>query len=198
MDPSGAPDAYNEQLAWLEGQLKYAQSQQATHIFVMGHHPWFLYNQDESSLDLTGESPYPNEWGTRPYGFGDAYFHIPLERRRLVLELFQQYKVTAAFAGHFHQNWTTKTTFGMDMIITSSLSLVFRSTGIPAGFDEPQTRGLRLVQVSSTPGQFMHKFISLQEDTKQEQVDTNGNNGINNNDKDDDDDDPTRVQHSSA
>jgi 3',5'-cyclic AMP phosphodiesterase CpdA len=163
MDPTGALEVYDKQLQWLETTLKQAHERSPSHIFVLGHHPWFLYHEEETSEDLSGESPYPHEWGTRAYGFGDAYFHIPRERRRIVLALFQRYHVTAAFAGHFHQNWTTRASFGMDMIVTSSLSLVFASTGIPATFAEPRTRGMRLVQVSTTPGHFTHEFISLNE-----------------------------------
>ena len=165
-DPSGAFDLYEEQLEWLEDRLKYAQSQQASHIFVFGHHPWFLYHDDETAEDLKGqECPFPIEWGpppaNGPTGFPDSYFPIPLERRRKVLQLFEQYKVTAAFSGHFHQNLISKSSFGMDMIITSSLSLVFESTGIPKDFDEPRNkRGLRVVNVQDD-GTFQHRFVSL-------------------------------------
>jgi len=111
------------------------------------------------------ECPYPVEWGpppaNGPTGFPDSYFPIPLERRRKVMHLFEQYTVTAAFSGHFHQNLISKSSFGMDMIVTSSLSLVFESTGIPKDFDEPRNkRGLRIVNVKDD-GTFQHRFVSL-------------------------------------
>jgi hypothetical protein len=170
-DPTTAQDLYGEQLEWLEARLVYASDHTASHIFVFGHHPWFLYRDDETAEDLAGlESPYPAEWGTREEGFPDSYFHIPIEYRTRVMELFRQHKVSAAFSGHFHQNLVSKSSFGMDMIVTSSLSMVFESTGKPAELDEPNTRGMRVVTVQgndtsddndSGPGTFHHKFISL-------------------------------------
>jgi 3',5'-cyclic AMP phosphodiesterase CpdA len=167
-DPTTAQELYREQLEWLETRLVYASDHSASHIFVFGHHPWFLYRDDETAEDLDGlESPYPTEWGTREEGFPDSYFHIPIEYRTRVMELFRQHKVSAAFSGHFHQNLVSKSSFGMDMIVTSSLSLVFDSTGKPAELDEPNTRGIRVVNVpgsgdnDSGPRTFQHKFISL-------------------------------------
>lgn len=164
-DPSGATDLYEEQLNWLGDRLHYAAEAQAGNIFVFGHHPWFLYQDDEVTEDLKGESPYPVEWGTREHGFADSYFHIPLQYRRKVMDLFKEYGVSAAFAGHFHQNLVSRSSFGMEMIVTSSLSMVFRSTGIPEGFDEPNTRGLRIVSVQSNGeggrGSFSHSFLSI-------------------------------------
>jgi hypothetical protein len=78
-----------------------------------------------------------------------------------VLDMFKKYKVTAAFAGHFHQNLVTKTSFGMEMITTSALSVVLQSNGIPKDFNEPRTRGLRRVNVNKAPGEFDHEFISV-------------------------------------
>lgn len=167
-DPLAAQTLYQEQLEWLEERLIYASDRNASHIFVFGHHPWFLYRDDETAEDLKEESPYPEEWGTRATGFGDSYFHIPIEYRRRVMELFRQHKVSAAFSGHFHQNLVSKSSFGMEMIVTSSLSMVFESSGKPADFLEPNTRGIRIVTVqagdgadSSGPGTFQHEFISL-------------------------------------
>ena len=172
-DPTAAQDLYAEQLEWLEARLVYASGHAASHIFVFGHHPWFLYREDETAEELAGlESPYPAEWGTREEGVPDSYFHIPIEYRTRVMELFRQHNVSAAFSGHFHQNLVSKSSFGMDMIVTSSLSLVFDSTGKPAEFDEPNTRGIRVVTVPGSdadasddngrgPGTFQHKFISL-------------------------------------
>ena len=160
-DPSDSKEIYRDQLAWLEDRLRYAREQNASHIFVYGHHPWFLYKEDETDEELSGASPFPKEWGSSTTTFPDRYFHIPLDTRKQALALFQQFNVTAAFAGHFHQNHTAKASFGMDMIITSSLSLVFESTGVRADFSEPKgTRGVRIVTVRPD-GTFQHKFESL-------------------------------------
>lgn len=63
------------------------------------------------------------------------------------MELFEKYKVTACFNGHFHQNLISKAKFGMDMIITAPLSVVFESSGKPKKC-EPNERGFRLVNFS--------------------------------------------------
>jgi len=138
VDPSGAQRIFNTQLRWLENRLEYARDHQAKNIFVFAHHPWFLYDEEEDPESLTGYSPYPEEW--LPLGedgkpipskesFPDSYFSMPRQYRAQALELFQQYGVTACFSGHFHQNLVSKTRWGMDMIVTAPLSLVFESTG---------------------------------------------------------------------
>lgn len=159
MNTSGAGDLYTEQLAWLKESLQEARLKNASQIFVFGHHPWFLYDENETVTDLKGEAPYPPEWEPRGRGIPDSDFSIPIERRAPVLELFREYNVSAAFAGHFHQNLVSRTSSGMYMIVTSSLSLVFESSGIPSTFNEPRTRGVRLVSVEENS--FQHKFVSL-------------------------------------
>lgn len=165
-DPTGAESLYREQLEWLQERLRYARSKNACFIFVFGHHPWFLYHDDEDVLDLTGTAVLPAEWTgkneteekplLRP--IRDSAFPIPKKYRMKALELFQTYGVDACFAGHFHQNVVSKSSFGMDMIITSSLSMVFESNGIPNSF-EPKTRGIRVVEVSENA--YKHQFFSL-------------------------------------
>jgi serine/threonine-protein phosphatase CPPED1 len=168
-DPTGAMDLYQKQLDWLETRLQYGHESRASNIFVFGHHPWFLYDEQEEREDLTGVIPYPIEWNMPATGgFPDYYFHIPKQYRTRVMELFAQYNVDAAFSGHFHQNLVSKASFGMDMIITSSLSMVFESTGKPPGSDEPScVRGIRVVDVmvhdDSQRGTYTHRFEPLQE-----------------------------------
>jgi serine/threonine-protein phosphatase CPPED1 len=154
-DPTAAQALFDEQLQWLEDRLKHAQQNRASHIFVFGHHPWFLYRDDEASEELPGKSPFPPDY------VPDGYFHIPIERRRLALALFERYGVSAAFCGHFHQNLIAKASFGMDMIVTGPLSLVFQSSGVPNDFPEPKTRGLRVVRVRRGTGRFVHEFVSI-------------------------------------
>jgi hypothetical protein len=161
-DPTAAPDLYQQQLVWLEARLVYATNHKASHIFLFGHHPWFLYQDDETAEDMTGGTPYLDS------SVPDSYFHIPIAYRRRVMELFRQHKVSAAFSGHFHQNLVSKSSFGMEMIITSSLSMVFESNGKPADFNEPKNKqGIRIVTVPGGDSDdsglrtFQHKFISL-------------------------------------
>eukprot|EP00977_Amphora_coffeiformis_P005337 scaffold1140_cov157-Amphora_coffeaeformis.AAC.13 len=157
-DPSGAPELFQEQFDWMVERLQYAKSQQASHIFVFGHHPWFLYDEDEDKDTLFSRIPL-EEFGVEGF-VEDSYFIIPLDTRKKVLALFEEYGVTACFAGHFHQNMVSHTKSGMPMITTSSLSVILKSTGIPDTFEEPKTRGMRIV-TTAKDGSFQHKFVPL-------------------------------------
>jgi serine/threonine-protein phosphatase CPPED1 len=146
-DPTGAMDMYEEQLTWLESRLIYAAKNKAVQIFVFGHHPFFLYNEDEDVDDLKDHgSPFPKEWGESTQIFPDSYFSIPKKYRMGVIELFKKYKVSACFSGHFHQNLVSKASFGMSMIVTAPLSMVFESSGKPKQSEE-NDRGIRVVNV---------------------------------------------------
>lgn len=165
---------YEEQLKWLQERLQHARDHHnppARMIFVFGHHPWFLYDDQEDESELTGAS-IVTDWGPTTRQFPDGYFVLPKVRRQVFLQLFEQYKVTACFSGHFHQNHVAQTSFGMDMIITGPLSIVFDSNGknTSGGKDndndnhqeepEPAARGVRLVQVG-TESSFTHRFLTL-------------------------------------
>jgi hypothetical protein len=158
-DPTETEQLYQDQLAWLEQRLQYATRQKARQIFVFSHHPWFLYTEDERAEDLKG---FCQVAGMTIY---DGYFHIPIQYRKVALDLFQKYHVAAAFCGHFHQNLIAKTSFGMDVIITGPLSLMLQSSGIPADFNEPQKQGYRRVLIQHDPDggptSFSHEFIVL-------------------------------------
>jgi serine/threonine-protein phosphatase CPPED1 len=175
-NPSDAQDLYDEQLTWLQERLQYAQDHHARLIFVFGHHPWFLYDDQEDESELTGAS-IVTDWGPTTRQFPDGYFVLPKVRRQVFLQLFEQYKVKACFSGHFHQNHVAKTSFGMDMIITGPLSIVFDSTGKKKTNSaqssgehhndnhvepEPTARGVRLVQVDAESS-FTHRFLTLDE-----------------------------------
>lgn len=170
-DPSAAFDSYTAQLHWLEERLRYATEQhnnkkQARNmIFVFSHHPWFLDNENEDAEDLLGKSPFsPGSSGKVQY-IPDGYFHIPRLYRKPVMDLFRKYGVSAAFSGHFHQNLVTKSSFGMEMIVTGSLSVVLDSNRNPNDRQEPRTQGIRIVHVehdpSGGPGTFHHHFVGL-------------------------------------
>mmetsp|Transcript_67 Transcript_67/g.173 ORF Transcript_67/g.173 Transcript_67/m.173 type:complete len:407 (+) Transcript_67:72-1292(+) len=132
-------------------------------IFVFGHHPWFLYDENEDADTMTGFC----EWNNNR--IPDSYFVIPKERRSILLELFCKYDVAASFSGHFHQNLVSETSFGMKMIITGPLSAMLESSGKKQMkteetenlvLDEPDIQGLRLVEVLDD-GSFRHEFISI-------------------------------------
>ena len=168
-------ELYEEQTQWLEERLRYANQMDAVNIFVYAHHPWFLYDEDEEPMDLSfGGSPFPKEWddGSGKFDgvvFPDSYFSIPKKYRKIALDLFRKYKVNASFSGHFHQNLVSKTSFGMDMIVTGPLSMVFDSTGKPPQ-SEANGLGFRIVKVSVNTdkktrklgdGKFTHKFVQV-------------------------------------
>jgi len=162
-NPEGAMELYKDQLLWLEARLMHAEDMQAASVFVFTHHPWFLYSEDETD-NLTGVTPFPVEWGPSDQVFPDYYFHIPILYRKPVMEIFRKYRVSAAFSGHFHQNLVSRSSWGMDMIITGPLSMVFESTGKPTSLSEPNVRGVRVVRCSVPPSgraSFTHKFKPL-------------------------------------
>lgn len=174
-NPEGASDIFHQQLDWLEEKLKYAAAHQASQIFVFSHHPWFLYNDNEDIGDFGGHgSSFPKQWddGSGKFDgaiFPDLYFSVPKQYRDLALDLFKRYKVTAAFSGHFHQNLVSKSSFGMDMIVTGPLSMVFDSSGKPPQ-NEVNSRGFRVVEVSVDvdkkqrslgDGSFRHTFLPI-------------------------------------
>merc|ERR1712086_1091356 len=61
-DPSGAPELYDKQLQWLEDRLLYANRHGANHIFVFGHYPWFLYDEEENMDTVKSKSTPPKGW----------------------------------------------------------------------------------------------------------------------------------------
>ena len=67
---------------WLRAELEKARADQARHVVVFQHHPWFL---------KTAEEP-------------DQYFNIPRERRATYLSLFHEQGVKYLFCGHYHRN----------------------------------------------------------------------------------------------
>lgn len=174
-DPSGAQEMFDEQLEWLEGRLQYAKDHHAAQIYIFAHHPWFLYDENETPEEMHGGSPFPKEWddGSGRFdgvSFPDHYFIIPKKYRMLALDLFKKFEVDACFTGHFHQNHIAKTSFGMDLIITAPLSMVFETTGKQSQ-DEESGMGIRVVEVKVNPeknrrrqcgeGSFTHRFESI-------------------------------------
>lgn len=166
--PDDAMELYEAQLRWLEERLRYANEAAAAIIFVFSHHPMFLYNEDEDETQLSGKLSirWPPEYQHRydpNISIPESYFPLPRARRQKLLDLFAKYHVAACFAGHFHQNLTRKTTFGMDMITTGPLSLVLPSNNNPS--EESLSLGFRLVHVkreeSTGKAVFEHQFMSL-------------------------------------
>jgi 3',5'-cyclic AMP phosphodiesterase CpdA len=70
------------QEAWLRAELERAKGENAKHIVIFQHHPWFLKSAGEA----------------------DEYFNIPVARRAFYLALFRQFGVRYLFCGHYHRN----------------------------------------------------------------------------------------------
>jgi 3',5'-cyclic AMP phosphodiesterase CpdA len=83
-----------EQFNWLEKKLQ--QSQQAQHIILFTHYPFFNKTADEPT----------------------AYSNIDQEYREKYLRLFSDNRVAAVFSGHFHNN--SLSNYGNVQLVTSS------------------------------------------------------------------------------
>ena len=164
-NPTGAPDLFEEQLQWMEERLIYGRENDATHIFVYGHFPWFLKHEEETDEELTSYSGAPTGWGPPGSSFADSYFTIPLEQRRVAMALFKKYDVTACFSGHFHQNVVTATSWGMPMIVTGPLSMnLYSDISDELSNGETNGIGFRVVDVGEKPGEFTHKWHLLDDE----------------------------------
>lgn len=109
---ANTPHLEEEQFQWLKKEL--AKTRQDEHVFIFGHHPFFITKYDEP----------------------EGYFNIGPETRNKYLELFREYNVTAVFAGHYHRNGYGK--FGdMEMVTTSAI-------GEPLGDDPPGFRIIKV------------------------------------------------------
>uniref|UniRef100_A0A7S2R502 Calcineurin-like phosphoesterase domain-containing protein n=1 Tax=Eucampia antarctica TaxID=49252 RepID=A0A7S2R502_9STRA len=170
-NPDGALEMFDEQLEWLEERLKYANKFHAAQIYIFAHHPWFLYDENYDADQLVGVIPFPTEWndGTGKFDnivWPDSYFCVPKKYRTIALDLFKKYNVTACFCGHFHQNLVSKTSWGMDMIVTGPISMTFESTANKQEIEKG--RGIRIVDVyidqkqkkrtKVGEGSFTHRF----------------------------------------
>src|SRR4029453_10866683 len=80
--PVKVQTAAAEQEAWLKAELAKARSGGARHIVVFQHHSWFLEKADEPT----------------------QYFNIPIEQRRVYLDILKGAGVRYVFAGHYHRN----------------------------------------------------------------------------------------------
>lgn len=160
-NPTGAPDLFDELCNWMEEKLAYARENDASHIFVYGHFPWFLKHEEEADDALTSHSAAPEGWGPPGTKFEDGYFTIPLEYRKIAMAMFKKYDVTACFSGHFHQNVTAKSSWGMPMIVTGPLSMnLYSSISHELANGEVNGIGMRIVDVGER-GEFKHEWTLL-------------------------------------
>ncbi len=87
-------DPEQEQFNWLAKKLK--KSENAQHIILFCHYPFFNKTVDEPT----------------------AYSNIDLEYRKKYLDLFDTNKVEAVFSGHYHNN--SLANYGKTQLVTTS------------------------------------------------------------------------------
>ena len=122
-NPQNAPEPAKTQMQWLRRTLEAHRDKPHPHRMVFLHHPLCLHAVDEKS----------------------AYFNLPLELRKELMELFTRHGVRAVFSGHYHRNAYVKA--GDIELITSA------STGKALGKDP---LGFRIVKVY--PDRIEHRY----------------------------------------
>lgn len=120
--PEEVPGEWETQRAFLEEELTRAD-RSGRLVVLLGHHPLFKHRPDEA----------------------DDYWNLPLERRRIVLDLVHGHGVPMALAGHWHRNSVARDG-DFEMVTTGPV-------GYPLGGDPS---GLRVVDVDA--GSLRHRY----------------------------------------
>ncbi len=123
--PEACPMEADAQLAFLERELASPPPWAETTVMI-GHHPLFVDEPDEP----------------------DSYWNVPLERRRILLDLVGRAGVRLGLAGHLHRNVTGRA--GAFEMVTSG------AVGYPLGRDPS---GFRIVRVAD--GSVTHEYVAL-------------------------------------
>ncbi len=126
-DPTAVPEEWDFLIEFLENELTKASDNGALHKIIFLHHPLFLETSNEA----------------------DNYFAIPSPRRQQIINLLDQYKVSAVFSGHLHRN-----------NYRSLNDIEYVSSG-PVGYpldDDPS--GIRIVDLDDNG--LSHRYISLE------------------------------------
>ena len=123
--PEQVPGEWEAQRAFIEQELLDARKRDRTAVLI-GHHPLFL----------------------REAGEPDDYWNLPLERRRVILDLVRRHSVPMAIAGHWHRN--SLASDGLFEMVTTG------AVGYPLGADPS---GFRIVEVDG--GSITHRYQSL-------------------------------------
>ena len=113
-DPSEVPDELAAGEAFARRALAEGRARGAAHLIVLQHHPLFVKHSLEE----------------------DDWMVIPGERRRVLLDIFEEYGVSLVISGHLHRNHVAR--YG-DMLLVST-----GSVGCPLGADPS---GIRIVKV---------------------------------------------------
>ena len=161
-DSSHTVEHHRQQVEFLESRLQSARAEQARRIFLFTHHPWFLFSEDEDETALEGKNLIP---GKLDEYIGDGYFPIGREQRRHVLDMCRSYGVDCCFAGHYHQNLVSETSWGMPMVVTAAVcGWNTESSAKDMTKEENATPGpgLRVVLVDDASAKgFTHRYESV-------------------------------------
>ena len=126
VDPSEVRGEWNSLLEFLRSDLD-AHSPESGHTILLMHHPLFGTSADQ-----------PDE--------GISF--VPLERRRIMLDLLRKHKASGVFTGHWHRN-----SYAAD---GDMLMVISGPVGFPLG-DDPS--GLRIVKVY--PDRIDHEYFGM-------------------------------------
>ena len=113
-DPSEVPDELASQDDFLRRALAEGRDGGAAHLVVLHHHPIFVKHSLEA----------------------DDWMVIPGERRRVLLDIFEEYGVSLSISGHLHRNHIAQ--YGSIQLVSTG------SVGCPLGNDPS---GVRVVKV---------------------------------------------------
>ena len=111
-DPSGAPDAAQEQEQWLDAKVQEAEGDPAKlPTIAFSHIAPFLNDPDEES---------------------DGYFNLKYSSRRRLLNQLRRARTRAWFCGHYHRNaGGMDNESGVAVVVTSSCASVLAPNGLP-------------------------------------------------------------------
>lgn len=161
-DSTDTTDLHEQQKQFLQERLEYATAHNARRIFLFTHHPWFLFDDNEDATALTGLNLIPGQDSGGEEFISDSYFPICKEERLPVMELCRKHNVTCCFAGHYHQNLVSRTSWGMQMIVTAALcgwNIESSSKDREKVENLNPGLGVRVVNVSdSLPEGFVHHY----------------------------------------
>ena len=113
-DPSEVPDELASGEAFLRRALAEGRDGGAAHLIVLQHHPLFVKHALEA----------------------DDWMVIPGERRRVLLDIFEEYGVSLSISGHLHRNEIAR--YGDVQLVSTG------PVGCPLGADPS---GVRVVKV---------------------------------------------------
>ena len=125
-DDSRVPGEWDRQIDFLRASLVEAHDNNSAHIVIFLHHPLYSYDPGEE----------------------DSWAVIPLNKRSVLLDLFETHRVSAVFSGHWHKCHYLNHK-DIQMVTTGPV-------GYPLG-DDPS--GFRIIKISQN--RVEHQYYGL-------------------------------------